>query len=181
MRRTSFLLVVSCLCEQSSVANAFLVGPAAKSPLSPYKRRIVNNSNTLPMSYSVSAALTAAAELPKLTASRTSSATATVLHAKNDGSEDTDNEPKGYTKETGLVEGYYLFGLAMLVSIWMFSVPVEYRRAQLCSEQEVIDNPTSNCMTMDTWTSGIADYYRNGGGVKFDFSVDPNSKFVKKE
>jgi hypothetical protein len=31
-------------------------------------------------------------------------------------------------------------------------------------------------MTTDEWTSGIADYYKNGGGVHFDFSIDPKTK-----
>jgi hypothetical protein len=35
-------------------------------------------------------------------------------------------------------------------------------------------------MTPEEWRTGIMEYYKNGGGVKFDFSVDPNNQFLIK-
>ena len=76
---------------------------------------------------------------------------------------------------TGLKRGAIILPIALLVNIWMFSIPVEYRRARICSEQQVRENPNSKCMTTETWRKGVADYYANGGGIKFDFSVDPDA------
>jgi hypothetical protein len=29
-------------------------------------------------------------------------------------------------------------------------------------------------MTAKEWASGVAEYYANGGGIKFDFSIEGN-------
>lgn len=76
---------------------------------------------------------------------------------------------------TGLKRGAILLPIVLLVNVWMFSIPVEFRRARICSEQQVRENPSSKCMTTETWRQGVADYYANGGGIKFDFSVDPDA------
>ena len=71
------------------------------------------------------------------------------------------------------IQGAYLFGLVGFLCVWVFSVPVEFRRARMCSEEQVrTAAPERNCMTFGTWRQGIADYYSNGGGVNFDFSVE---------
>lgn len=92
----------------------------------------------------------------------------TAVKAQNQGDRN-DADP------TGMKRGLVLFPLMILVSIWMFSIPPEYRRAKICTEQQVIDNPGSKCITAGNWISGIQDYYRNGGGVEFDFTIDPDS------
>mmetsp|Transcript_25135 Transcript_25135/g.54865 ORF Transcript_25135/g.54865 Transcript_25135/m.54865 type:complete len:165 (-) Transcript_25135:47-541(-) len=76
---------------------------------------------------------------------------------------------------TGLKRGAILLPIIFLINVWLFSIPVEFRRARLCSEEEVRANPNSKCMTWETWRSGVADYYASGGGVKFDFSIDPDA------
>ena len=86
-----------------------------------------------------------------------------------------DNEPHYSGDPTGLQRGLLIFPLVLLVNVWMFSIPVEYRRARICSEEQVRENPDSKCMTTETWRRGVADYYANGGGIKFDFSVDPDA------
>lgn len=87
------------------------------------------------------------------------------------------NAEKGdWSEATGLERGKYLFALVFLVNIWLFSVPVEYRRAKFCTEQQVMDSDSDKCMTWNTWKGGIADYYRSGGGFNLDFSIDPDSK-----
>ena len=77
---------------------------------------------------------------------------------------------------TGLKRGLVLFPLVTLIAIWLFSIPPEYRRARICSEQQVIDYPNSKCITIGNWVKGVSDYYRNGGGVEFDFTIDPDSR-----
>jgi hypothetical protein len=72
----------------------------------------------------------------------------------------------------GLKNAPFILLGAVVLGIWLFSVPSDYRRARLCSEQQVIDNPGSRCMTFETWSNGIVDYYKNGGGVNFDFTVE---------
>lgn len=84
-------------------------------------------------------------------------------------------EPGYEGDPTGLKRGAILLPIVLLVNVWMFSIPVEYRRARICSEQQVRENPNSKCMTADSWKQGVADYYANGGGIKFDFSVDPDA------
>lgn len=84
-------------------------------------------------------------------------------------------EPGYEGDPTGLKRGAILLPIVLLVNVWMFSIPVEYRRARICSEQQVRENPASKCMTVDAWREGVADYYANGGGIKFDLSVDPDA------
>ncbi|KAL7469120.1 hypothetical protein ACHAXS_009366 [Conticribra weissflogii] len=84
--------------------------------------------------------------------------------------------PPGDNDPTGLKEGFVLFGVVLLLNIWLFSVPPEYRRARFCSEEDVASYPDSKCTTFKAWRTGIVDYYANGGGVKFDFSIDPDSR-----
>ncbi len=76
---------------------------------------------------------------------------------------------------TGMKRGLILFPTVLLIAIWLFSIPPEFRRARICSEQQVIDYPDSKCMTATNWVGGVKDYYMNGGGVQFDFTIDPDS------
>lgn len=72
----------------------------------------------------------------------------------------------------GLRRGLALFPIVVLFTVWLFSIPPDFRRARICTEQQVIDNPDSRCITTTNWVGGVQDYYRNGGGLKFDFSID---------
>mmetsp|Transcript_101 Transcript_101/g.163 ORF Transcript_101/g.163 Transcript_101/m.163 type:complete len:168 (-) Transcript_101:198-701(-) len=73
---------------------------------------------------------------------------------------------------TGLRRGIVVLGIVGVICVWIFSIPVEFRRAKLCSELQVQENPESRCMTASGWASGIQDYYANGGGINFDFTVE---------
>jgi hypothetical protein len=64
----------------------------------------------------------------------------------------------------------YLLAFSCAIAVWLFTIPVEFRRTKLCSEEETVQYPTL-CTTPAKWSRGIQDYYANGGGVKFDFSV----------
>jgi hypothetical protein len=95
---------------------------------------------------------------------------ATALQMSGGSNPDVDTDGTG--------AGKYLLFLVMLVNIWAFSIPVEFRRARFCTEEEVRLNPDSHCITFDNWKSGIIDYYANGGGVQFDFTVEAGNKWV---
>eukprot|EP00574_Skeletonema_japonicum_P008313 CAMPEP_0201716660 /NCGR_PEP_ID=MMETSP0593-20130828/2586_1 /ASSEMBLY_ACC=CAM_ASM_000672 /TAXON_ID=267983 /ORGANISM="Skeletonema japonicum, Strain CCMP2506" /LENGTH=166 /DNA_ID=CAMNT_0048206511 /DNA_START=12 /DNA_END=512 /DNA_ORIENTATION=+ len=78
----------------------------------------------------------------------------------------------------GTDAGKYLLFLVLLVNVWAFSIPVEFRRARFCTEEQVRLNSDSHCITFDNWKSGIIDYYANGGGAEFDFSVEEGNKWI---
>lgn len=80
----------------------------------------------------------------------------------------------GNADPTGLKRGLVLFPLVVLIATWLFTIPPEFRRARICSEQQVIDNPGSKCITAGNWVKGVKEYYSNGGGIKFDFTIDPD-------
>ena len=75
-------------------------------------------------------------------------------------------------KVQGIGAGTVIFGVVLLLNIWSFSIPVEFRRAKFCSAEQVAEKVDVHCMTTDQWFGGIANYYENGGGVHFDFSVE---------
>jgi len=85
------------------------------------------------------------------------------------------NEDRIESDPTGRKRGLILLPIVLLIAIWLFSIPPEFRRARICSEQQVIDNPGSKCITGENWVKGVQEYYRNGGGVEFDFSIDPDN------
>ena len=78
----------------------------------------------------------------------------------------------------GIGVGKYLLIIVMLLNVWAFSIPVEFRRARFCSEEDVRLYPDRHCTTFETWKTGITDYYANGGGVDFDFSVEEGNKWI---
>lgn len=83
----------------------------------------------------------------------------------------------------GRDRGNILQVLALALCVWFFSVPPEFRRAHFCSTNPCVANRASchDCVTFSEWKSGIAEYYENGGGVHFDFSIDPATKEANKE
>ena len=88
----------------------------------------------------------------------------TSLHMKEDMNEAADTG--------GIGRGKVLLLLVLIVNVWMFSIPVEFRRARLCSVEDTKLYPDKHCTTVDAWRTGVADYYANGGGIKFDFSIE---------
>ena len=78
----------------------------------------------------------------------------------------------------GADRGRYLFALVFFICIWQFSIPPSFRRAKFCPPACVKERSlcrTSTCVTFGEWTSDIAQYYRDGGGIQWDFSIDPNT------
>jgi len=74
--------------------------------------------------------------------------------------------------------GYVILVLAIFAVIWSFSIPPEFRRAHFCFTEQCVQNRSKcyDCVTVGEWSEQVADYYRNGGGVHFDFSIDPDPK-----
>merc|ERR1719223_185992 len=72
--------------------------------------------------------------------------------------------------------GNVLFAFVLLVCIWSFSIPPELRREHFCFSERCRSDNTANlcydCITFSEWRGKVADYYKGGGGVKFDFSVE---------
>mmetsp|Transcript_19757 Transcript_19757/g.27954 ORF Transcript_19757/g.27954 Transcript_19757/m.27954 type:complete len:208 (-) Transcript_19757:251-874(-) len=70
--------------------------------------------------------------------------------------------------------GQILFSLALVFCIWLFTIPTEFRRAYICSGPACVENRAScnNCKTLGELRQGVAEYYKNGGGIQFDFSVE---------
>ncbi|KAJ1460336.1 hypothetical protein M885DRAFT_509278 [Pelagophyceae sp. CCMP2097] len=72
--------------------------------------------------------------------------------------------------------GRVFLGLVLLVNVWSFSVPPEIRRAHVCTTSVVGQKNGYSCVSFRDWRQSVTDYYAQGGGVHFDFSVDPASK-----
>lgn len=87
-------------------------------------------------------------------------------------------EKKQAVTYDGSDRGRYLFALVFFICIWQFSIPPSFRRAKFCPPACVKERSlcrTSTCVTFGEWTNDIAQYYRDGGGIQWDFSIDPNT------
>ena len=74
------------------------------------------------------------------------------------------NDEKGteyIDRVQGMNSGLYLGALVLALNVWIFSIPVEFRRTRICNEADTAAFP-NRCMTGEMWRSGIADYYKNG-------------------
>jgi hypothetical protein len=73
--------------------------------------------------------------------------------------------------------GSILLGVSLLFTLWLFSIPPEFRRAHVCTLDVCVQNRAScnDCQTLGELREGIASYYKNGGGVEFDFTIDPKT------
>ena len=71
--------------------------------------------------------------------------------------------------------GSVMFALAIALGVWIFSIPPEIRRQHICTPSACVENRSKcyDCVTLGEWNDGVVEYYKNGGGVQFDFSVDP--------
>lgn len=70
--------------------------------------------------------------------------------------------------------GNVLLGLALAVCIWAFSIPPELRREHFCFTDKCVENRSYcyDCVTFGEWYGQVKEYYANGGGVHFDFSIE---------
>ena len=80
----------------------------------------------------------------------------------------------------GQSRGVPLGLLVLAIVVWSFSIPPEFRRAHFCTSDRCVANRSRcyDCVTVGEWTQDVKDYYANGGGIQWDFSVDPESPFL---
>jgi hypothetical protein len=73
--------------------------------------------------------------------------------------------------------------IVLAVCVWSFSIPPEFRRARFCTTSRCVESRAScnDCVTFSEWKVKVVDYYKGGGGVNFDFSIDPATKEANKE
>jgi hypothetical protein len=78
----------------------------------------------------------------------------------------------------GTGRGLILWGIVLFFSAWMFTIPTEFRRAHFCVVEQCVQDRARcyDCVTVSEWSEGVADYYRNGGGIEWDFTVGEDSK-----
>jgi len=83
-----------------------------------------------------------------------------------------DERPQFYDESEK--RGGILFGLVFLICVWSFSIPVELRRDHFCFTEKCATNRSRcyDCVTVKEWSGKVREYYANGGGVQFDFSVE---------
>mmetsp|Transcript_8875 Transcript_8875/g.13649 ORF Transcript_8875/g.13649 Transcript_8875/m.13649 type:complete len:166 (+) Transcript_8875:104-601(+) len=89
---------------------------------------------------------------------------------------DNYNGPNKAVDGTG--RGVILQGFVFLVTLWMFSIPPEFRRSYFCGSPRCEANRSlcHNCVTGKEWVDGVTEYYKNGGGVQFDFTISEETK-----
>ena len=83
-----------------------------------------------------------------------------------------DEERTKSSKIDGSVGGTYFLAAVLLVNVWLFSIPTEFRRAHIYPEGNAGLYSDPKGITAKDWAAGVAQYYANGGGVKFDFSIE---------
>lgn len=82
----------------------------------------------------------------------------------------------------GTDRGAFLQALVLLGCLWLFSIPPEFRRVHFCvgsrGDIPCVENRAKcyNCLTFSEWADGVSEYYRNGGGIQFDFTVAEETK-----
>ena len=91
---------------------------------------------------------------------------------KQELTEEEKERGEATSKATGTkTAGPVLLILVFILNVWIFSIPPTFRRAHLCSERDTNLYP-DKCITAQSWVQGIQDYYRNGGGIQFDFTIE---------
>ena len=81
--------------------------------------------------------------------------------------------------------GIVLLTVVVSACLWFFTIPPHFRRQNICQSLEQYEqlqflNPHQNdnyegCITREMWNDSIVEYYKNGGGIEIDFSVDPRT------
>mmetsp|Transcript_16469 Transcript_16469/g.28709 ORF Transcript_16469/g.28709 Transcript_16469/m.28709 type:complete len:179 (-) Transcript_16469:399-935(-) len=89
---------------------------------------------------------------------------------KRNRDNDIVNNQAKVDEALGIERGLVLLAIALLINIWFFTIPTEFRRTRICNEFDSAAYPEL-CMTAEQFKTGISDYYKNGGGIKFDFSI----------
>jgi hypothetical protein len=83
----------------------------------------------------------------------------------------------------GKNRGYVIQTIVLSICVWFFSIPPEFRRTHFCPTARCVESRATcyDCVTFGEWKVRVADYYKGGGGVHFDFSIDPATKQFNKD
>jgi hypothetical protein len=163
LRLAALALVLLSFSSTTTTTTAFC-------PSTPYSKTVVvsrrnNNNNNHHHSNAVSQAP------PSLNRS-----SFTQLFERKKG------EYKGTNDGTG--RGLIFQAFVLGICIWLFTVPPEFRRTYFCPADIYCQEEGScqrECVTYDQWFQNVGDYYKNGGGIQWDFSIDPKTKQVNQE
>eukprot|EP00977_Amphora_coffeiformis_P018091 scaffold6164_cov163-Amphora_coffeaeformis.AAC.2 len=103
----------------------------------------------------------------------------TTALSMSNNSNSNSKKPKA-AKTDGGDRGLVLFIIVMLVNVWLFSIPPYFRRVLICPDPLPPGCETTaprikcqECITAEEWKQGVVEYYQNGGGIQFDFSINP--------
>jgi hypothetical protein len=159
---------VRCFVPRMLVAVSVIISSSSFSP-APY----------LPcqsMYYDPSLGLSGSRGKPQCLCSHTSLGMSRSDDRKLEADEATNVTKKNRNNQDvyGINRGVILQTITLLFCIWLFSIPPEFRRAHFCfGVESCLANRSkcSDCVTFAEWTEKVTQYYRNGGGVHFDFSI----------
>jgi hypothetical protein len=77
----------------------------------------------------------------------------------------------------GTGRGLVIQGIVLALCIWIFSIPPEFRRAHICPDSCLENREMCyDCVSAEEWRTGISEYYKNGGGIQFNFEVAQETK-----
>ena len=80
--------------------------------------------------------------------------------------------------DDGTGAGNIIFACVLAICVWLFTIPPDFRRAYFCPDSIYCREDQSlceNCVTWNEWFNAIRDYYKGGGGIQWDFSIDPKT------
>jgi hypothetical protein len=112
-----------------------------------------------------------------------------VLYASNNN-KNKKKDPESQVKtpnykpaDDGRSVGFVLLGVSLLASAWLFTIPPSFRRAYLCprdyfansNNNGIAQEQATDCVPWKVWWSDVVAYYRSGGGIQWDFSIDPQT------
>lgn len=86
-------------------------------------------------------------------------------------------EKDGTAYDDGTGRGSIIFAVVLAFCVWQFTIPPKFRRSYICTSQACVELRSSclDCVTIQEWTSDVLEYYRGGGGIQWDFSIDPKT------
>lgn len=111
--------------------------------------------------------------LPTLPATRTFSTAVSPLQLSANKKKTSDYKQV----DDGRSVGFVLLAISLGFAVWLFTIPPTFRRAYLCPSDYFVNESTEvrECTTLREWFAGVSDYYDKGGGIQWDFSIDPET------
>ena len=82
------------------------------------------------------------------------------------------------SKIDGSGRGTVIQVFVLAICVWIFTIPPEFRRAYICQTDGCIAERSkcNDCVTPSEWREGIAEYYKNGGGIEWNFEIGEQTK-----